>query len=274
MELTSLAYFIARFRLELLRSFFFDLPSISFRSVRPPKTAERSPTPPTMAKKGGDHVDLAVKAASPLLPPQPPDPRHNLQMTSLQVVSVVWGRATRSSRWRGPRSSFRVAGEVAATAAAVVCGHLDRCARPCAPHPSTDGTEASRPRTCGGWRPSRGALLANSSRARNDDANRKYGVAPSQSTDLAIDHSRHHRGHAAWSAVAFWSLGGRRGSFSHERTHGFRDVGQARHVSCGSSQQKIVQRTPSSRPATVRARVAFHIAVQIFALDLCFQYSF
>ena len=140
-----------------------------------------------MAKKGGDHVDLAVKAASPLLPPQPPDPRHNLQMTSLQVVSVVWGRATRSSRWRGPRSSFRVAGEVAATAAAVVCGNLDRCARPCAPHPSTDGTEASRPRTCGGWRPSRGALLANSSRARNDDANRKYGVAPSQSTDLAID---------------------------------------------------------------------------------------
>ena len=102
MELTSLAYFIARFWLELLRSFFFrsafDQLPVSFRSVRPPKTAERSPTPPTMAKKGGDHVDLAVKAASPLLPPQPPDPRHNLQMTSLQVMSVVWGRGTPSSR--------------------------------------------------------------------------------------------------------------------------------------------------------------------------------
>ena len=87
----------------------------------------------------------------------------------------MWFECAPPSVWRDspPGAPKAVAGVLAAITAAVDPGHLDRRARPCAPQPSTHGTEASRPCTCGGRRPSRGALLACLLRARNDDANRK-----------------------------------------------------------------------------------------------------
>ena len=154
---------------------------------------------------------IVYAMAPPVLALQPPDPKHNLQMTFRQVVLVVWVRASHRLARYGVRRAKTAARISAAITAPVDCGHPDRCARPCAPHPSTDGTEASRPRTCSGWRPSTDALRASPSRARHDGANRKYGVAPSRSTDLAIDRSRHHLRHPAWLAVVSLPPEGPRG---------------------------------------------------------------
>ena len=150
----------------------------------------------------------------------------------------------------------------AAAAAAAVCGHLDRCARPCTSQPSTDGTDVSGPCTCGGWRPPSGALLASLSRAGNDDAHRKYGVAPSLSTDLAIDHSRHHLRHAAWPAVASWSPGGRRGPHWRDGTHGFRPTG-GRLGTCRkyAPQQKKCLGRPSHPGATVPLQISTAVVI-------------
>ena len=149
--------------------------------------------------------------APPVLALQPPNPKHNLQMTFRQVVLAVWERASHRLARYGVRRAKSAAREFPVITALVDCGHLDRRARPCAPHPSTDGTEASRPRVCGGRRPSRGALWASLSRARHDGANRKYGVAPSWSTDLAIDRFRHHLRHPSWPDVVSLPPEGRRG---------------------------------------------------------------
>ena len=154
---------------------------------------------------------IVYTMAPPVLALQPPDPKHNLQMTFRQVVLAVWERASHRLARYGVYRAKTAARKSAAITAPVDCGHLDRRARPCAPHPSTDGTEASRPRTCGGRRPSRGALWASLSRARHDGANRKYGVAPSRSTDLAIDRSRHHLRHPAWPALVSLPPEGLRG---------------------------------------------------------------
>ena len=74
-----------------------------FQLARPPKTALRSQTPKTMAKKVGAMADLAVKDAPSLLALLPPDQKHNLRMTSPQVRLAVWVRASHRLARSAPR---------------------------------------------------------------------------------------------------------------------------------------------------------------------------
>ena len=174
-----------------------------------------------MAKKVGAMADLAVKDAPSLLALLPPDQKHNLRMTSPQVRLAVWVRASHRLARSAPRRAKMSRRVSAAVTAAVDSGHLDRCARPHAPQPSTHGTETACPRTRGGCRPPSGARSASLSRARNVDAHRKCGVAPSPSADLPIDRSRHHRRHVPWPATVSLSSGGHRRPQQRDGTYFF-----------------------------------------------------
>ena len=187
-----------------------DFSLISFDPARPPKIAERSQPPQTMAKKGGAMADLAFKEAPPLVAPQPPDPLQDLQMTSPQVLSAVWVRASqRLARFDDPRpkshrrtfSGHRRSGSLPSA------GPLRSSLRATAVHRRHGRVTSAHVRRLASFLRS---LLAISSRARHDGTNRKLRATPSRSVDLLIAHSCRHLRRAAGLAVASWPPEGRR----------------------------------------------------------------